>query len=139
MINDKKGFTLIELMVVVAIIGIISAIAYPSYNSYIKTTRRSDAKVALTKIVDLEERFYLQYNTYTTDLTSAPSSGGLGMTSTTSGKGYYGLAVTSSNLLTGYTATADATTVSGSPQANDTGCTVMTLDSTGVKTPATCW
>ncbi len=55
---------------VVAIIGIISAIAYPSYDKYMKKSRRSDAKVALTKIVDREERFYLQNNTYTTSTTA---------------------------------------------------------------------
>ena len=134
MINDKKGFTLIELMVVVAIIGIVSAIAYPSYDKYMKKSRRSDAKVALTKIVDREERYYLQSapSTYTTSFAAA----GLNMP-TTSDEGYYTLSVTAPTPLTGYTATATA--VAGKPQANDTGCTVLTLDSTGVKTPAACW
>jgi len=133
MINDKKGFTLIELMVVVAIIGVISAIAYPSYDKYMKKSRRSDAKVALTNIVDREERFYLQNNTYT----AALGASGLNLTATTSDEGYYTLSVTAASPLTGYTATATA--VAGKPQANDTGCTVLTLDSAGVKTPTACW
>ena len=62
---DQSGFTLIEMMIVVAIIGIISAIAIPSYTSYLKKARRADAKVSLTKMADAQERWYLQKSTYT--------------------------------------------------------------------------
>jgi type IV pilus assembly protein PilE len=135
--KKSRGFTLIELMVVVAIIGVISAIAYPSYDSYMKKSRRADAKVALTRLVDREERFYLQNNTYTTSLGAA----GLNV-STTSDDGLYTLSITSPNLLTGFTTTATA--VAGRAQVNDTttsagDCRVLTLSSSGIKTPAACW
>ncbi len=62
----NKGFSLIELMIVLAIIGILSAIGYPSYDSYMKKSRRADGKIALQRMADRQERFYLQNNTYTT-------------------------------------------------------------------------
>ena len=119
-----NGFTLIELMVVVAIIGVISAIAYPSYNSYMNKSRRADAKVGLQKLADKQERFYLQNNTYTSVFTSA----GLN-TSTTSEEGYYTFAVDSASV-SGFSMTATAVGI----QANDIDCATLTLSSTSLKT-----
>lgn len=59
-----RGFTLIELMIVVAIIGILAAIAYPSYQSYVESTRRGDAKGALMQFASAMERYYTQNSTY---------------------------------------------------------------------------
>ncbi|TAM46105.1 MAG: prepilin-type N-terminal cleavage/methylation domain-containing protein [Gammaproteobacteria bacterium] len=58
------GFTLIELMITVAIIGILAAIAYPSYQNYVKQTRRSDAQIALTQAANQQERFFTECNHY---------------------------------------------------------------------------
>jgi len=63
-----KGFTLIELIIVVSVIGIIAMIGYPSYLDHIRKSRRSDAESALFEIAQRQERFYAQNATYTTDL-----------------------------------------------------------------------
>jgi type IV pilus assembly protein PilE len=56
--NRQKGFTLIELMIVVAIIGILAAIAYPSYQSYVEKTRRGQAQADILELVQFLERRY---------------------------------------------------------------------------------
>lgn len=65
-----RGVTLLELMIVVVIISILTAIAYPSYRQYVARAKRNEAKGGLLQIATLQERFYLQNNTYTTDLTN---------------------------------------------------------------------
>lgn len=66
-VNSKlkqKGFTLIELMVVVAIIGILVSIAYPSYQDSITRSRRADAKAALVGFASAMERHFTVNNSY---------------------------------------------------------------------------
>ncbi len=135
--NNVKGFTLMELMIVVAIIGIIGAIAVPSYDSFMKKSRRADAKVGLAKLADRQERHYLQNNTY------AASLGVLGMAGDLTENSYYQLSVVSANT-TGFSLQADANGGTATGQAGDTttsagDCTVMGLDSLTLKTPAACW
>ena len=73
-----KGFTLIELMIVVVIVGVLAAIAYPSYLDYIARARRADAKTVLLENAQFLERFYTQNGTYlnaTLPITEAPKDG----------------------------------------------------------------
>jgi type IV pilus assembly protein PilE len=68
--RKMAGVTLMELMIVVVIIGILGAIAYPNYRQYAARAKRNEAKAELLKIATLQERFYLQNNTYTADMTN---------------------------------------------------------------------
>ena len=63
-VKNNKGFTLIELMIVVAIIAILTSIAYPSYLEHIKKSRRSDAQSSLNEFASAMERFYTINGSY---------------------------------------------------------------------------
>jgi len=62
--SRQAAFTLIEVMIVVAIIGILAAVAYPSYRDYIAKARRGDAMAVLMEDAQWMERYFTQYNTY---------------------------------------------------------------------------
>jgi len=81
---SSAGFTLIELMIVVAIVGIITAIAYPSYRDHVFKTRRSDAKIALMEAVQAANRYKAENGRYFGFTLGTHYPG-------TSPKGYYGL------------------------------------------------
>ncbi|MGV8900584.1 MAG: type IV pilin protein [Burkholderiaceae bacterium] len=64
MMSLQKGFTLIELMIVVAVIGILAAVAYPSYQDSIIKTKRAEGRAALMAVMQQQERYYTQNNAY---------------------------------------------------------------------------
>jgi type IV pilus assembly protein PilE len=125
------GFTLIELLVVVAIIAIVTRFAVPAYWYSVVKAHRADAKTGLLDLAAREERYFTQYNTYT----SVASSLGYGATATfpinlpggTATTDYH-LTVSASST-TGYTLTATPPT--GSTQADDTTCFGYQLDNLG--------
>lgn len=132
-VGRVDGFTLIELMIVVAVIAILAAVAVPGYQEFVRKARRADGKEALLRLQIDQEKWRANNATYTSTL----GSGGLGWASTTSAEGHYTIAITASSG-TGFTATATGT---GS-QASDTGCTTLTLTVAAAgetKTPAGCW
>jgi len=89
----QKGFTLIELMIVVAIVGIIAAIAYPSYQDSVTRSQRSDATVTVSRLAAAQERFYTRSApaTYASDFRTLldDTSIAAGTTSISSDEGLY--------------------------------------------------
>ena len=133
----RNGFTLIELMIAVAIVGIMASVALPSYLSYIRKTNRADATSLLQAAALAQERHRLGATTYasaTTSLTPpCPGSGNC-----VSERQHYTLAVSGTSGA-GYTLTANA---ASSMQLGDTGCTAITLTAAGGTTtygPDKCW
>jgi type IV pilus assembly protein PilE len=141
-VPSSKGFTLVELMIVIVIVAILAAIAVPGYTSQIRKSRRTEARNALLDAAAREERFYATNNSYSI----ASSDLGYGAAWPTSvGSGYYSLGAACTGggktACTDYTLTATAI----GTQAKDTLCTTLTLTSvgaqtsTGTATAATCW
>ncbi len=69
----QAGFTLIEVIIVVAIIGILSAVVYPNYVEYVKRGYRSEARTALLEAQQFMERYYAANSRYTSDAAGATS------------------------------------------------------------------
>jgi type IV pilus assembly protein PilE len=131
----QRGFTLIEIMIVVAVVGILAMIAFPSYQDSVRKSRRAEAKSALSDLAARQEQFFNDNKTYAD--TVAKLNG-----SATTPSGYYTLQIApgaTGTLVSSYLMTATAAGV----QTSDTKCTTFTYSSSGKKdsTPAgnTCW
>ncbi len=78
--NKQSGFTLMELMIVVAIVGIIAGIALPSYQAQVAKSKRADAKIALLKYAQIQESYFVQNLSYANTFKNVV--GGLKVTAT---------------------------------------------------------
>lgn len=112
-----RGFTLIELMIAVAILAIVGSLAYPSFMGSIRKGRRAEAFAALSAVQQAQERWRGSNATYSSNLTAAPPAG-LGLAATTAG-GLYSISLTNTSA-TGYE--VSATAVSGTSQVHDGNC-----------------
>jgi type IV pilus assembly protein PilE len=65
-IEQSRGFSLIELMITVAIVGVLAGVAYPSYVSYITKGKRSECRAGVMQVMQQQERYFSQFNRYAT-------------------------------------------------------------------------
>ena len=140
-IGRQRGVTLLELMTVVSILAILASIALPTYRRYLIRSQRTEAKIALLQLQTAQEKFYMQNNSFTDNITDG-SPDGLGLASTTE-TGKYTIAVVLAE--DGQTYDATATAAAGGGQADDEDCENFTINQRGTKGvsgPAgvqTCW
>ena len=137
----EYGFTLIELMIAVAIIGLLSLVAIPSYTQYITRTNRADAQDKLTEVVYELERFNTRNRTYTVDLTQlgfvAPAAPAP-QTATLSDQGFYTItAAVCAGAAVATCVNVTATPVVGSIQARDFQADGTTLNTLSLNTRGT--
>ena len=125
----NRGFTLIELMVAVAIVAILAMIAIPSYTAQMVKSRRSSAEAVLLDIAQRQQQYLLDVRSY------APNVATLNTTTPVNVSSYYTIAIAPA-AGPPPTFTASATPIAGTAQAGDV---VLTIDNTGVKTPAGTW
>lgn len=137
-----KGFSLIEVMIVVAIIGILSAIALPSYTSYITRSKRTECRAALMQVMQQQERYYTQQNTY---LAFTSSAANIPMKQFSADSAASSACSISAAVCTGSTLSA-CITVTGTPPVSRPDLEVgnITLQSDGTKgcsgtNQAKCW
>jgi len=125
-----KGFTLIELMIVITIVAILAAIAYPSYQNYILKSRRTDAAGNLLELGQYLERYFTENGRYDQDRGGTAVSLPFNKSPKEGTSTFYNLAFTAGE------PTATTYELSAAPvgsQAEDTNCGTLTLDHTGAK------
>ena len=131
------GFTLVELMIAVAVVAILTSIALPSYALYVKKSRRGETESALMDIAQREQQYLLDARAY------APDTATLGTTVPVDVSAYYTVQICRTPVLpcnppggTPPTFAVIATPIAGTAQAADY---TLTLDNTGAKGPAGVW
>ncbi len=142
-LNQSHGFSLIELIIAVAIVGVLAAIAIPSYDEYVDRGRRADAKAFLMRLSSDQETFYAQNFSYANSITAA---GQLGYADAISPESHYTAALDVQP--GGCAAGAEACRTYSftlTPNFSDPRCTTITLagngtrGSTGTGTVEDCW
>ena len=149
MYRRSAGFSLIELMIVVAIATVLAVIAIPSYNNQIRKSRRTEAKAAIMDLAAREERYYATQNLYSSDPVALQYGAGAAWPVSTGN--YYVIAlpvITQATTTAAGMYTLKVVPAVGSTQLKDTSCQTFivdqtgkqaSLDNTGTDSTTTCW
>lgn len=133
---SKSGFTLIEMLIVIAIVSILAGIAYPSYMQYVLKSKRTEAQSALIDIANRQEMYYLDHHQYATNLATDL---GLSANPFITENGYYRIETSSARATADFTLTAIAI----STQAADSECASLSVDHNSTKSSSAgneaCW
>ncbi|KNC67987.1 type IV pilin protein [Pseudoalteromonas ardens] len=133
--NTVLGFTLVEMMITIAILGILASIAYPSYSEYVRRAARAEAAATLLDAANKQEQYFVDNREYASSLAA------LGLPTTTEND-YFSLEIELGNDLNTFVIRASA---SGGPLEDDTECTTLTINnlnirgSTGSFAADRCW
>lgn len=133
MINQRinLGFTLVELLITVAIVGILASVAYPSYTDFVIRSNRSEGLRELLRYANLQEQLFVDSRSYASDMKDLGEDTA---TIKTESENYI-ISVQAGSTATTYTLQA----VAQGSQGNDTGCKTLTVDQIGSKAPTKCW
>ncbi|WP_027857400.1 type IV pilin protein [Marinobacterium jannaschii] len=123
--KKEQGFSLIELMIAVAILGILVSVAYPSYVDYVRDGRRTDGQAMLMEAASRMERAFYTNRTYSTDLTDAGFSASSGVDSA---EGSYKISVVAATVAC---PVASCFVLEATPQGNQAADGKLRLDSVG--------
>lgn len=124
--SRAKGFTLIELMIVLVVIGILAAIAYPSYQNYVQRAQRVEAQAAMMDAAQAMERCFTLSNTYAACNATTPERYDTDR---------YSITVADTNAGTGFEIRATTTFPFDCGAANG----LLTISHLGERTPTGCW
>ena len=126
----QAGFTLIELVIVMAVLTLLVTMAYPSYLEHMNKVRRADALGPLLDVVSRQEQYMLDHKQYAGNMTQL----GFAANPYITPEGYYSVAVVTAGCGTSPCYRFTATPVSGKAQAKDAKCTSLSINSAGSKT-----
>jgi type IV pilus assembly protein PilE len=124
---NRKGFTLLELMIVLAVVAILVALAYPSYTQYVRKAKRGDVQQMLMSWSVNQEIYRSNNSQYAGDSDITPPS-------------HDDYSLNASNISgSSFTLTANARNDQEKDSEDGVSCDVMTLNENGQKTPIQCW
>jgi len=139
--KSSRGFSLIELLIVIVVLSLLTVIATVSYQDSVRKARRGDAKAVLLELAQLMERNYTETNRFDKDTADNDYTLPFNTSPKDGTKTYYNITLPT---LTPQTFTLQAAPIA--PQTKDTRCMTLTLDNTGTKgmsggssTSAECW